>query len=58
VDAWRAAAEGGASELTRPLDDAAHYAITGFRELYGLEILRMALPELTTLLRVGRSEAN
>jgi hypothetical protein len=58
VHAWKAAAEGGAYELTRPLDEAAHYAITGFRELYGLEILREALPELTTLLRVGRSEAN
>jgi hypothetical protein len=45
-------------ELGEVLDEPAHYAVMGFRELYGIEILSSALPELAALARTGRAEAN
>jgi hypothetical protein len=46
------------ADLGQVLDRPSHYAVMGFRELYGIEILASALPEITALARVGRSLAN
>lgn len=48
----------GPRELGEVLDGPAHYAVMGFRELYGIEILQSALPEVVALARVARSDAN
>jgi hypothetical protein len=40
------------------MDVPNHYATLGFRELYGLEILRERLPEVAALARAARAEPN
>jgi hypothetical protein len=40
-------------DIESALDEAAHYTVMGFRELYGLELLRDALPKLEQALSAG-----
>jgi hypothetical protein len=41
------------ADIREALDPVVHYAVLGFRELYGLEILREALPELEEAIARG-----
>lgn len=58
VRAWRALEGAEPYERAIPLDEPAHYAVTGFRQLHGLEILREALPQVVSLVKVAQAQPN
>ncbi|EYF05108.1 hypothetical protein [Chondromyces apiculatus] len=51
------AVEGVPREMDKTLDEIAHALVLGFRELYGLELLRDALPRLESVLAAGPEDA-